>query len=84
MLFCGAAGRSFVILNWVLQMLCATQTEVLRNQVIDLHSQAQAYPRLIHSVKQVCVLPTQRVLKTKHLDIFALVHWSPLPAQDLA
>jgi hypothetical protein len=61
------AGRSFVILNWVLQMLCAMQTEVLRNQVIDLHSQAQAYPRLIHSVKQVSASSTHRALKKKHL-----------------
>lgn len=41
------------MLNWVLQALCATQTELLRNQVMDLHATARRHPQLLHALKQV-------------------------------
>jgi hypothetical protein len=47
------SGPRFLVLNWCLQALCVTQTELFRNQVVDLTSNFKSYPAFLHAAKQV-------------------------------
>ena len=46
-------ATSFIALNWVVQFLAATQTEILRRQDVNLCKQFRNYPLFVHALKQV-------------------------------
>lgn len=43
------------MLNWVIQLLAASQTDLLRQQTVSLKDQLKAYPLFVHALKQVRV-----------------------------
>ena len=46
-------ATTFMALNWVVQFLAATQTEILRQQDVNLRQQFGRYPLFVHALKQV-------------------------------
>jgi hypothetical protein len=41
------------VLNWVLQLLCASQTDLLLRQQVDMAENFRGHPHFIHLLKQV-------------------------------
>lgn len=61
-------GRTFIILNWVLQLLCAAQTDVLHKQQLNFAKHLESYPYFLHAVKQVSNMIPVQVMKLNGTD----------------
>jgi len=46
-------AMTFMILNWTVQFLAATQTEILRQQDVNLKRKLESYPVMVHGIMQV-------------------------------
>lgn len=69
-------AKSFMALNWVVQFLAVTQTEILRRQDVNLRQQFGKYPLLMHALKQV--LPFALAIVTfaftwEYISLFGLL-----------
>ena len=42
-----------ILINWAIQLLAASQTDILRQQAVSLEDQLEAYPLFLHALKQV-------------------------------
>jgi hypothetical protein len=49
-------ATTLILLNWVIQLLAASQTDILRQQAVSLEDQLEAYPLFVHALKQVHVI----------------------------
>lgn len=69
-------AKSFMALNWVVQFLAVTQTEILRRQGVNLRQQLSRSPLLVHALKQV--LPFALAIVTfsftwEYISLFGLL-----------